>query len=112
MADEECDGCSKLRNGMARKGGERRVEASRGGEGRASEHGAEDRQGAGQARDAWRAAECCKEVSKGGGSRQQPVAGVPCGNERMEQEKKKEDKSIDLNLPVGFNSPATVGGRL
>ena len=48
MVDDECDGCGKLRNGMARKGGERRVEASRGGEGRASEHGAEDRQGAGR----------------------------------------------------------------
>ena len=57
-----------------------------------------------------------RRVLQGGeqGRRQQAAA---CGrgafgNERMEQEKKKEDKSIDLNLPVGFNSPAMVGGRL
>ena len=64
MADDECDGCGKLRNGMARKGGERRVEASRGGEGRASEHGAEDRQGAGRGPPS----AACTGVSKGSSS--------------------------------------------
>jgi hypothetical protein len=86
--------------GTAHEGGERRAvdrvagcAAHGDGEGRASEHGAEDRQGAGRRGLRGGPASAARRRAKGSSDLWQRVS---CGDERTAQEKKKAGKSIDL----------------